>query len=104
MYTNRLPKPLDIDFGNTTSVTLKFPRSHPFTSHTSYKALFPNYDHKQATLGPGELAAKQATKTLVIEKNSGHPWRHESQYLDLPSRQQELVYYDQDLYHVINYI
>lgn len=88
----------------------KFPMEHPLTSQISLKAVFPNFTAPEDT-NCGDLALNsknpinrqtpaQVPKTIVNQKNSGKPWRHEVQYLQLPTQQSGVWYYDNELYHV----
>ncbi|CAF0732237.1 unnamed protein product [Brachionus calyciflorus] len=88
----------------------KFPMEHPFTSQISYKALFPNFTAPEDSKR-GEVALNskvflqkqtpaQVPPTIVNQKNSGMPWRHEIQYPSLPTQQAGVWYNDKELYHL----
>lgn len=88
-----------------------FPMQHPYTSHMSYQALFPNYiapeDAKR-----GEVMLKcnsmihdvqtpaKVDDTIVVKKTHGFPWRHEIQKLQLPTQRRGTWYEDKQYYHV----
>jgi hypothetical protein len=90
----------------------KFPLNHPLTSQISYKAVFPSYTAPEDACR-GEHALKspsamlngqtpaQASPTIVVNKISGKPWRHEVRFEALPSQQHGQWYPDKELYHVI---
>ena len=92
-----------------------FPMQHPYTSHMSYQALFPNYiapeDAKR-----GEVMLKcnsmihdvqtpaKVDDTIVVKKTHGFPWRHEIQKLQLPTQRRGTWYEDKQYYHVTYFI
>lgn len=88
----------------------KFPSSHPFTSQISYKAVFPNFiAPEDAKQGDKSLNAKpfvnnpqapaQVEKTIVVNKQSGKPYRHEIKLISAPSKQSGVWYNDKEYYH-----
>jgi hypothetical protein len=103
-----VPNSLTVNFVNE-NINNKFPGSHPLTSQISYKALFPNYiAPEDANKGDFALNAKpfinsqtpaQVEKTIVINKQSGKPYRHEIKLLNVPSRREGVWYNDQEYYH-----
>lgn len=89
----------------------RFPLNHPLTSQISLKALFPNFTSPEdPSQGDRALNAKslhdkqtpaQVEHSIVVNKQSGKPWRHEIHYPPLPSQQPGLWYNDKEFYHVI---
>ena len=88
-----------------------FPMQHPFTSHMSNSALFPNYTAPEDSKR-GEQALRstvhildpqtpaQAEENIVVEKTHGFPWRHEIKTLTLPTQKKGVWYPDEHYYHV----
>ncbi len=88
-----------------------FPMQHPFTSHQSQSALFPNYtapeDFKRGDsmlrssvkiLEPHTPA--QVEDNIVINKTHGTPWRRELKMLSLPTQRKGVWYVDEQYAHV----
>ena len=109
LIKKRVPNTLSVNFVDQ-GIKQKFPGSHPLTSQISYKAVFPNFiapeDVKQ---GDRALNAKpfvnnpqapaQVEKTIVVNKQSGKPYRHEIKLITVPSKQSGLWYNDKEYYH-----
>lgn len=92
----------------------KFPMEHPMTSQISYKAVFPSFTAPE-DVNQGEAALhfskyilneqtpSQVDKTIVVNKFSGKPWRHEIRLQTLPTQKNGKWYNDKELYHVNYY-
>lgn len=88
-----------------------FPMQHPFTSHMSQSALFPNYTAPEDSKR-GENMLRSTTNimdpqtpaqiedSIVVEKTHGTPWRHEIKTLNLPTQRRGVWFNDDQYYHV----
>ena len=92
-------------------INKKFPMEHPLTSQISYKALFPNFtapeDEKQGEIAVhlskyilNDQTPAQVDNTIVVNKFSGKPFRHEIRFQTLPTQKNGKWYNDKELYHV----
>jgi hypothetical protein len=88
----------------------KFPANHPLTSQISYKKVFPNFTAPEnstkgeqaltTSIAHNQFTPAQVDNTIVVNKISGKPYRHEIRYLNQPGQANGLWYYDKEYYHV----